>query len=1283
MNAIGNIFFVATNIGLLKSENLGLTWALDGSLPQWDFRKIEVKGNAIFLAGTQGLFLSLDAGKTWTFESGGNIQNKQIYSLCLTPNKRFVGTFANGVYSLPVSNYIPAKPSVPVGSATICFNQGNSTYSVPAIDYAASYQWTLSPSSAGVITGSTNSISVDWNNTFTGTASLSVVAQNDLGISTNSDALNITVGSLQGPNISISCSDADQIVTQGDLVTFTATGADTYRFSINNSWVTDELASNTYITSALTHGASISVTGYKNGCSVTSQALRLKVDLSASWQYTGGPEGFYLTEAVGNLEGNLFVCNYPNGILKSTDNGITWKLVYTAGYWMHNFYANNGIYYSTAYNNIFYSTDKGESWKVFANTTNGLPNTDVLSLAFNGTTVYAGLSNGTVYSSTNNGVLWTSTTNAPTTTGIYILGYNQGKLFAGAQNGELLISSDNGVIWNKSSQFPSLFCNFNSIYFSGNTVMLSSCNGVYLSKDNGANWNRTSLNTSTNFAFYGNTLFSGSYSGRIKASYDNGLSWQDITASSFSTSGDSRVMISGNNLIAVLQNGFYSCSLTDNKFIWKEISTSIPRSSQNLMVDGTNVYACTDYGGIYYQNDEFTWKNARTGLVDYYSYAMKKIGNTIFSLNCNTQYTNDINTPWQRIKNSLGCLYWIEEKGGLIYTGVYNGDIYKSSDNGTTWVKIGNTGNTASNLKKLIFKGNTLFALYDYVSSTNIYPLYKSTDLGITWTACNISNTSASNYFDIVTDGTNIYLGTNMGVFKSFDDGSTWTNYKTGLSSAYVQRIEILGSSIIVGTTNGIYLSGDGAATFTAINTGLPSAPNIYGIGYNSRKIYISTNKGIYSRLMTDFAPAKPVISGTDKTFCTTNPPNSTYSITTPITGATYEWSISPSTAGTISLTGTSTTVNWNDTYAGSATITAIGKNGFGYGITSDAFLVVIASNPTAAGTISGSNTVCQGTSMFYSVDEILNATEYVWTYPTGTTATNNGKILKLLFPTTAVSGTVTVKGKNSCAEGIVSPTFNITVNPLPSYSSTISGAKEICQDSISSEFSVSNPLNTQSYQWTISPASAAIISSSVTQTIIADWSSSYISFVDFRVKGINACGIGPEILHSINIRPNPTKPTLLLKGTKILICIDSGMPSYIWYKNSVAITEAKKQYLVLPEGNQGGNYTVKTKNVYGCTSTSDSRLMLQDIPDLNSSINIYPNPGNGNATIEMNNTIQGKFKLKISDYLGTPLNMMQLEKQEQYWYNPILFSGYKPGVYLLEFIFENGQRSYKKMVIQ
>ncbi len=90
---------------------------------------------------------------------------------------------------------------------------------------------------------------------------------------------------------------------------------------------------------------------------------------------------------------------------------------------------------------------------------------------------------------------------------------------------------------------------------------------------------------------------------------------------------------------------------------------------------------------------------------------------------------------------------------------------------------------------------------------------------------------------------------------------------------------------------------------------------------------------------------------------------------------------------------------------------------------------ITVTPLPEVAGAISGIATVCTGqNSVTYSVPNINDATSYIWTIPLGATGTSTSNSITLNYGMTAASGNITVKGHNSCGDGIPS-TLAISVN--------------------------------------------------------------------------------------------------------------------------------------------------------------------------------------------------------------------------------------------------------------
>jgi gliding motility-associated-like protein len=164
------------------------------------------------------------------------------------------------------------------------------------------------------------------------------------------------------------------------------------------------------------------------------------------------------------------------------------------------------------------------------------------------------------------------------------------------------------------------------------------------------------------------------------------------------------------------------------------------------------------------------------------------------------------------------------------------------------------------------------------------------------------------------------------------------------------------------------------------------------------------------------------------------------------ITNATsYAWVYS-GTGATITGTSNSVTITFASN-ASSGNLTVQGSNACGNGTISANYAIIVNPLPAAAGTITGTASVCQGqSSVSYSVPLITNSTSYTWVYSgTGATITGTSNSVTITFASNATSGNLTVQGVNSCGNGVISANYSIVVNLLPvipsQTSSTLSGA--------------------------------------------------------------------------------------------------------------------------------------------------------------------------------------------------------------------------------------------------
>ncbi|NTW32438.1 MAG: hypothetical protein HGB12_07415 [Bacteroidetes bacterium] len=122
---------------------------------------------------------------------------------------------------------------------------------------------------------------------------------------------------------------------------------------------------------------------------------------------------------------------------------------------------------------------------------------------------------------------------------------------------------------------------------------------------------------------------------------------------------------------------------------------------------------------------------------------------------------------------------------------------------------------------------------------------------------------------------------------------------------------------------------------------------------------------------------------------------------------------------------------------------------------------------PAAAGTISGTATVCPGqNAVLYSVPAISGATNYLWSYSgTGASIVGSSNTVIVYFSGTATSGNLSVFGTNTCGSGTVSGNYAIAVNSTSPNITVEPASVNTCLGSGSESFSVT-ATGGLSYQW-------------------------------------------------------------------------------------------------------------------------------------------------------------------------------------------------------------------------
>jgi len=181
---------------------------------------------------------------------------------------------------------------------------------------------------------------------------------------------------------------------------------------------------------------------------------------------------------------------------------------------------------------------------------------------------------------------------------------------------------------------------------------------------------------------------------------------------------------------------------------------------------------------------------------------------------------------------------------------------------------------------------------------------------------------------------------------------------------------------------------------------------------------------------------------------------------------------------------------------------------------------------PAAAGTITGTASVCQGqTGVTYSVLAIANAIDYIWTLPAGAsiTAGTNTNNITLTYSGVAASGNITVQGSNACGNGTVSPNFAVTVTPTVTINAFAPATSTRCQGAGTVTTTTTANNNSAAIVYSLDATTAAFVGNSIDAatgavTYAAGWSGT--TTITASAAGCN----GPAITtHVVTVTPTVT----------------------------------------------------------------------------------------------------------------------------------------------------------------
>jgi len=428
--------------------------------------------------------------------------------------------------------------------------------------------------------------------------------------------------------------------------------------------------------------------------------------------------------------------------------------------------------------------------------------------------------------------------------------------------------------------------------------------------------------------------------------------------------------------------------------------------------------------------------------------------------------------------------------------------------------------------------------------------------------------------------------------------------------------------------------------------------------------------------------PASTCLSGPIQACPNTN---ATYSVAAcPISGTnSYQWSVTGNATITSGQGTPTITVNFGGNFT-NATVCVNGVTNFGLAGPQTCLNV---SNTTATpGTITGNNQPCSLSVQSYTISPIAGASSYVWTTNIpGATISGTSTTGIVTYPISTFNGQVCVASVSGC--GTSAPScLNIT-SGAPGIPGPISGPLAgICGASNVNYALATNDAN--SYSWTF-PAGSVVNSGGASNSVNVTFPVGMIGPQTIIVTAYYNCGNATSsiVVNGAPAVPSVTPATICVNSDELYFASSAGADSYNWITTGSTYEECTNgvnfcsQYYVVWGG--GGTLSVTATNTCGTSAPFSFGTNCRISGGGNMDTKVYPNPTDGNLTIEFSSYEGGQFNLTVTDLEGRSILIKDLNAISGLNQHSIDLGFVNPGLYVLYLRNESGAISVSKITVE
>jgi photosystem II stability/assembly factor-like uncharacterized protein len=285
----------------------------------------------------------------------------------------------------------------------------------------------------------------------------------------------------------------------------------------------------------------------------------------------------------------------------------------------------------------------------------------------------------------------------------------------------------------------------------------------------------------------------------------------------FVVNGSNLFVATGNNWNKGDEGGIFRS--IDSGKSWREVGKGWPAVS-TLQASGLNLIAGTDDHGIFCSTDLGKhWSSADSGLNNNYNgiNTLTSIGQNVFVglapfTGCDLFRSSNEGGSWQCSNSGLpdgGMVFCFSQIAAKLFAGTNHG-VYLSTDNGVNWNPASNgmpiSDSHPSFVKVLAENGDNIFAVIGAAGLAGAGGgIFRSNDDGKSWTPAHNGLTDNGAYVSSIVAVDKILFAADFGVFRSTDNGASWLPVNTGVpEQAKPCSLQVFGKYLLAGDQDGL-----------------------------------------------------------------------------------------------------------------------------------------------------------------------------------------------------------------------------------------------------------------------------------------------------------------------------------------------------------------------------------------------------------------------------------------------------------------------------------------------